>query len=218
MAFGVYGLLLVMYAAQCALYRSSFPHNSRYDFPAMLLVPLTCCILACEVWRQLRPFYPERTMDHAGLAAAGFLAFALAIANLGKGPDLVVAVRKNIDVTTAFSGELQRIVLAARENPKRPIILEAYQAGAYEPVFSFQSYLAAYGVQNVVSVRLHLDDRSHGALYDGLRRLLVQMQDTGGRGLVPLRDNLAGGSQGCISIEIDGAPDANCAGFEVNIR
>ena len=48
-AFAAYAFLVAMYAAQCGLYRMLFPHNNRYDFPAMLLIPLTACILIAEI-------------------------------------------------------------------------------------------------------------------------------------------------------------------------
>jgi hypothetical protein len=217
-AVGVYGFIVATYAVQCALYRSGFPQHSRYDFPAMLLVPATCCILACEISHKLKPLFPERTINYAQFAAAMFLLFALIITHLENAPPLYAAVRKNIEVTNLFYNELQRAVREAKETPENPIILEAYGPGAYEAVFSLSTYLPALGARNPISVRLHPDTTSLGKLYDGLQRGLYGLQEAGADGITPLRQSLAALPHGCVSIGINGSPDAACTGFQVNTR
>jgi hypothetical protein len=216
-AVGAYCFLLVTYALQCALYRSGFPLNSRYDFPAMLLVPLTCCILACEFSSKIRPFYSERTINYAQFAAAAFVLFYCATGTFyfDKGRATTIAVRNNIESTNSFFNELQRAIQAARVAPDNPVILEAYGPGAYEAVFSLATYLSSHGARNPISVRLHADEKSTGNLYDGLQRQLLDMQQSGRRGLTPLRDSLASSAAGCISIGINGLPDAACKAFQV---
>jgi hypothetical protein len=210
-----YCFLIAMYAAQCALYRSSFPYNTRYDFPAMLLVPFTCCILASEICRKAREHYPERTIDYAQLTAAGFLFFALVIVHLGRTPPLVAAIQTNVKVTNVFYNELQRLVRAAKQSPDSAIILDAYGPVTYEPVFSLSYYLPALGVRNRISVRFHRDDKFTGTFYDGLQRTLSLLQNGGTGAFTPLAESLAHASQGCLSVGIDGPPDAACAGFRV---
>jgi hypothetical protein len=219
-ALGAYGFLIASYAIQCGLYRANFPLNSRYDFPAMLLVPLCCCVLACELFHKIGPFYPERTIDYALLTAAAFvLCYGVSDStNFDRGRTLTAAVRRNIEDTTSFFRQLQSAVRAANESPESPIILEAYGGGAYEPVYSFLSYLPAYGTRNRLSVRLHPDKESSGKLYDHLQLKLSDMQEADRRGLTPLRASLANRSQGCISIGLNGAPDATCSQFRVDTR
>jgi hypothetical protein len=215
-AFGAYTFLVVTYALQCALYRSSFPLHSRYDFPAMLLVPLTVCILACETFYTMRPHFPEQTIDRAQLAtAAALFLFTMGFAYVGKGPSLTAAVQTNIETTNAFYNELQLALHAAAKSPDSPIILEAYGPGAYEPVFSLPRYLTAFGARNRISVRSHPDTISYGKLYDGLQLALDQLEQAGGDGMVPLRESLAGHPEGCVSIAINGSPEPGCAGFQV---
>jgi hypothetical protein len=214
-AVGAYGFLVATYAAQCALYHSSFPRNSRYDFPAMLLLPLTCCILACDISHKIRTFFSERTIDYAQFAAAAFLFFALVSPYFGKAPALRAAVQANIEITNSFYNELQRALRAAERTPESPIILEAYGPGAYEPVFSLSIYLPALGAKNRISVRLHPEEKSYGKLYDGLQQRLSNLEQASTGAFTPLRDSLAGHPQGCISIGINGLPDASCSGFEV---
>jgi hypothetical protein len=217
-ALGAYGFLVAAYAIQCGLYRSNFPLNSRYDFPAMLLVPLCCCVLTCEFFHKIGPFYSQRTINYALLTAAAFVLCYIASdsTNFDKGRTLTTAVSGNIERTTLFFRELQGAVGAAKGSPESPIILEAYGAGAYEPVFSFLSYLPAYGARNRLSVRLHPDKNSYGKLYDGLQLRLSNMQDAEGGGLTPLQASLANRSQGCVSIGLNGAPDATCLQFRID--
>ena len=168
MTIGAYGFLVAMYAIQCALYRSEFPLNTRYDFPAMLLVPLSFCVLACYVFDMTRLFVSERTLDYVQLATAALLFLYLAFGSSGQdnGKAISAAVRTNIETTNAFYNELRLVLSAAERSPGTPIILEAYGPGAYEPVFSLLTYLPALGAKNRISVRLHPEEKSHGKLYE----------------------------------------------------
>lgn len=218
-AIGAYCVLVVTYALQSALYRSGFPLNSRYDFPAMLLVPLTGCILACDFFSKIRPFYTERTVNYAQLAAAAFVFFYFATGStyFDKGKAIASAVRENIETTNTFFNELQRAVQAAKAAPGNPVILEAYGPGAYEAVFSLATYLTSYGARNRISVRFHPDEKATGTLFDSLQRQLSEMQESGGGKLTPLRSSLASGAAGCVSIGINGLPDVGCTGFRVKV-
>ncbi len=213
-AFAGYALLVLMYAAQCGLYRLSFPHNSRYDFPAMLLVPLTCCIVVCEVSRRLRGRFPDRVIDYAQLTAAIFLIFGLINANLGRPPDLAVAVKRNIETTNAFFTELQGAVRAAKDSPDRAVILDAYGPVAYEGIYSVRSYLRAYGVQNPIALRFHPNHKLAGPLFASLQRQMADLAAKGDAVLVPLNSVLQ--SRGCVSVGLYGPPDATCAGYQIN--
>lgn len=213
-AIGAWGFLVAIYASQCALYRSGFPFNSRYDFPAMLLVPLSLCVLACYVFYLARCYLSERTMNYAALAAAVLLGAHLASA---KSSPTFAAVRTNIATTNTFYTQLRRVLNAAQQSPSSPIILEAYGPGAYEPVFSLLTYLSALGAKNRISVRLHPEEKSQGVLYDGLQQTLAALE-SGSSSLAPLRESLANRVQGCISIGILGAPDQGCDGFMVKVR
>jgi len=216
-AAGAYGFLVLTYAGQCALYRSDFPLDMRYDFPAMLLVPLTCCILTCDFFYKIRPSFSQRTIDYAQLLAASVLLLYLAsgYAFLGKGKPLSAAVRANIEATNLFYNELQLALHAAKESPESPIILEAYGPGAYEPVYSLSTYLSVLGARNRISVRLHPGEKTLGKLYDGLEQALSVLQEAGTGVFAPLRDSLADHPERCVSIGINGLPDAGCSGFQI---
>ena len=211
LAFAGYALLVLMYAAQCGLYRISFPHNSRYDFPAMLLVPLTCCIAVCEVSRRLRGRFPDRVIDYAQLTAAIFLIFGLINANLGRPPDLAQAVKRNIETTNAFFTELQGAVRAARESPDRPVILDAYGPMAYEGIYSVRAYLRAFGVQNAIALRFHPNDKLKGALFASLQRQMSDLATKGDGFLIPLASALQ--ARECVSVGLYGPPDFRLHGL-----
>lgn len=212
-----YGFMIAMYAAQSALYRSNFPLNTRYDFPAMLLVPSSLGIAACYAFYLARDILSERTINYAQFAAAASICIGLAfgIGHPDKGKALAAAVRTNIEMTNAFYDELQLALGAAKKSPDSPIILEAYGPGAYEPVFSLSTYLPALGARNRISVRLHPEEKSEGKLYDGLQQELSDLEQAGGHGFTPLRESLARHPEDCISIGINGTPDAACSGFQV---
>jgi hypothetical protein len=214
---GAYGLIVAMYAMQCALYRAKFPLNSRYDFPAMLLVPLSLCVLACYVFCMMRGFFSKRTINYAGFATASLACLYLIAgsARLDNGKALAAAVHTNIEATSSFYNELQRALRAAEKSPESPIILEAYGPGAYEPVFSLSTYLPALGARNRISIRLHPGPNSHGKLYDDLEQRLSELEKAGSGAFTPLRDSLASPAPGCVSIGITGPPDGTCSGFQV---
>ena len=151
-AIGIYLFLIAMYAAQCGLYRNLFPQNMRYDFPAMLLIPATACVLACEVSCRLRDRFPPRVINYAQLVAAVFVIFALVNANIAKPPPaLAAAVKENIESTSAFFDEVQRLVAAAKAAPDNPVILEAHGPRAFEAVHGVPIYLRALGVKSRLS-------------------------------------------------------------------
>lgn len=215
LAFATYAFLVAMYAAQCGLYRMLFPHNSRYDFPAMLLVPFTFCILACEVFRQLRGRFDERVVQYAELNVAGFVVFALVIANVGARLPLAMEVKKNIEFTNAFFNEVQRASRAARDVPRNPIIIEAYGPKAYEGVFAVPDFLRALGSINMMSVRFHPDAKAGGPLDGNLQKDLSKLEAVGNDRLAPLAKSLASRSEGCLSIGLYGPPDSSCATFQI---
>lgn len=214
---GTCAFLVVTYALQGAIYRTRFPTNTRYDFPAMLLTPLTFSVLVCSNFYLLRSVLPMRNITRAQLATAALAILFLALAPsraLDKGKSLIAAVELNIKTTNMFYNELQRAVLAAKQSPSSPVILEAYGSGAYEAVFSLSIYLNAFGAANGVSVRLHRDDGPSGSFEDDLQRRLLKIEKNGFGAIVPLPENLTGG-QPCISIGINGVPDAGCSGFKI---
>lgn len=214
-AFAACALLVAMYAAQCGLYRMLFPHNNRYDFPAMLLIPLTACILIAEIAHKVGPRYPKRTLDRALCAAAFFVVFFLVTSHLGQPPALASAVKRNIETTNAFFREVQGIAQLAKATPDRPIIIEAGGPLAYEGVHSLPQFLTALGVTNTMAVRYHRDELSQGPLLEGLQRQLMDMETTRTDTYTPLAEAWEKHAGGCLSVGLYTRPDPACAGFQI---
>jgi len=200
-----YVFIVATYAAQCGFYRDIFPRHSRYDFPAMLLVPLTLCILCCEIFRRLR-HYPDEVLDRAKLICAIFLGFALATLAVQSPPALLAAIDRNVKTTSSFFPALQEAVRAARANPARPIILEAHGTRSVEGVHSLRIYLSALGAPNPLVVRFHV---VAGEPPTPLQSALTELQSGGA--LAPLAETLIYSTDGCISVGLYGPPDAICA-------
>lgn len=215
-----WAFLLATYAIQCALYRSTnFPMNIRYDFPAMLVTPLTSVVAAAYIFHMLRSFLSGRSVGLvAALVALSLVLIESKWSTLNNGSELLTAVDRNITFSRAFYDQVQKAAAAANRAPSDPVILDANGPASYEPVFSILTFLKSFGVRNPVSIRFHRDDIPRAKLYDTLQDSLSQMQEKGAaEGFIPLRENLDRPHAGCISIGIEMEPDGNCAGFAVKI-
>jgi hypothetical protein len=214
---GVLGTLcfmLVFFISQEIAYGGALPTGTRYDFPAMLVPIFFVYFIGCAVNRRLKEAGRETSADVRAL----FFAVTMVILFLSAGGISGAArsfdeVETNIVKTKEFSIELAAIVSRARTEPAAPIILEAYGAGAYEPVYSLQRYLRSEGLENPIAVRLHPDQTSGGPLYENLEKSLRALQDSGGTSFVRPGDLPV--STACLSIGINGEADTHCAGFKV---
>lgn len=215
-AVATYVFFIVMYAAQCGLYRGVFPRHMRYDFPAMLLVPLTFCILCCEISRCLRDRYPDDVVNRAQLITEIFVGFAAATSAVQTPPPLLAAIDRNVRTTSSFFAAVQDIVQAAKENPGRPVVLEGYGARSYEGVLSIHAYLAALGASNPVTVRYHAVSTEPTS---PLQKTLADLEGGGSKSsFSPLAETLIYSRQGCMSIGLYGPPDPICmVGFTLPV-
>lgn len=211
---GALCLLLGLFVSQELAYSGSLPGGTRYDFPAMLIPICFVYFIACVVNLRVREAGKERSAD--GWALGFGLAIAivfLSAGGIGGSVSSTDKIETNIVKTRQFSAELAAVVSRARTDPAAPIILEAYGAGAYEPVYSLQRYLQSGGLENPIAVRLHPDRELISPFYDDLENRLRVLQDRGGKSFVKLVD-LPGG-RACLSIGINGEADARCSGFRV---
>jgi len=208
-AVATYVFVIAMYAAQCGLYRGVFPRHTRYDFPAMLLVPLTLCILCCEISRRLRRRHSDEVINRAQLVAAIFVGFAVATSAFQTPLPLLAAIDSNIRTTNGFLTSLQDIVQAGKAKPEGTIVVEAYGGRSYEGVLSLKAYLVAFGASNPVAVRFHADNSEPPML---LQNALVELEGGGtANSFSPLSEILMDSKNGCISVGLYGPADATCA-------
>jgi hypothetical protein len=212
----IFCFMAAVYFTQYVFYRGDLPTQMRYDFPASLFVPFSYLALTCYVFYGLRLVVSARVTNYisAFLALGVLIAYLPIITRVDPSP-LTKAVNLNIEKTSEFFHAVQAIAAAAQQSPGADIILEAYGPGAYEPVFLVFSYMRALGVDNSVAVRLHPAPMSFGPLYDRLEKHIRDWQDNGTESYIPLSKARTSGPQNCISVGINGMPDAACATFEV---
>jgi hypothetical protein len=213
----VFVFLVAMYVSQCVAYRSALPLNMRYDFPGALFVPMNYCLLSCYVAYMTRSYFPSwSNWVVIAVILSGYLLIAKAAGQFQPW-SLRRATFHNIQRTDTFFRELQSTVTAAKNSPGRPIILETYEpwSWAYEPVFALSTYLEALGAKNPVSIRMHSNDRSSGALDEELKGRMTILQDQGSQKFVPLAASVANMKDGCISVGINGPAVPECTGFAV---
>jgi hypothetical protein len=207
--------MAAVYFTQIVFYHGELPTKMRYDFPASLFVPFSYLALICYIFYGLRLILSARVTNYisAFLALVVLVVYLPIVTRAGPSP-LAKAVDLNIEKTAEFFHTVQAIATAAQQSPGADIILEAYGPGAYEPVSSILAYVRALGADNPVAVRLHPAATSYGVLYDGLEGVIRGWQDQGTDKLIPL-SKVDTGSKNCISVGINGTPDAACATFEV---
>jgi hypothetical protein len=213
----VLAFLSAVLVSQYVAYRMPMPTDTRYDFPAMLFLPMAFVSLAWYVLDQLRDIFGTRLSNYFSLVmTVGLVGYYLpTIIGFASSP-LPQAVNENIRRTNAFFSTVQALTAAAKQAPQEPVILEAFGSGAYEPTYSMQIYLRALGADNPISVRLIPDARSQGVLYDGLERTLRFLEDQGGGLFEPLSKSLEIANRGCISVGLDGPTSPGCGkGFEI---
>jgi hypothetical protein len=214
----IFAFLVAVYVSQSVIYRSEIALGMRYDFPKALYTAFNSLLLVCYVAYLNRLYLAPATVNWLTIGFSILLCsvWAPKLAH-GLNRPLSDGVEHNIQRTNDFFHELESIVSVARASPQSPIILEAYEPWSWssEPVLSLSRYLTALGVRNPVSLRMHSGDHSSGALDDALERSMTVLQDRGDESFVPLAENVANMSKGCISIGINGPPVPACTGFAV---
>jgi hypothetical protein len=197
-------------------YQGELPLRTRYDFPAMLFVPFGYDVLICYVFYQLRSYLHSRATNYISflLALAIFVAYVPRFVRF-QAEALPRAVSVNIEKTNIFFNEISALVVRAKQSPRDPIILEAYDADSYEALTSIRNYVRAFGAINPISVRSHATENSKAALADRLEQRIKSLENEDDGQFIPLSKSLASPVSGCISVGINGAASGACAAFEV---
>jgi len=78
--------------------------------------------------------------------------------------------------------------------------------------------MPALGTRNRIADRLHPDQTSEGKLDESLWQTLSGLEQKGNDTFTALPGIMAGSLKDCISIGLNGAPDAGCSGFRINTR
>jgi hypothetical protein len=212
----IFIFMAAVYFSQQVTYQGELPLRTRYDFPALLFVPFAYDVLICYVFYQLRSYLHPRAANYISifLALAIFVTYAPSFVKF-QARALPHAVSVNIEKTNIFFNEISALVIRAKQSPRAPIILEAYDADSYEALTSIWNYVRALGAINPISVRSHATENSKAALADRLEQRIKSLENEGDGQFIPLSKSLASPEDGCISVGINGAASGACAAFEV---
>jgi hypothetical protein len=214
----IFIFMAAVYFSQQVTYQGELPLRTRYDFPALLFVPFAYDVLICYVFYQLRSYLHPRATSYISifLALAIFVTYAPMFVKF-QARALPQAVSVNIERTNIFFNEISALVARAKQSPRDPIILEAYDADSYEALTSIWNYVRALGAVNPIAVRSHVTVNSKAALADRLEQRIKLFENEGDDlfMFLPLSMPLAGPKSGCISVGINGPASVTCAAFEV---
>jgi len=151
------GLLLLWYS-QFVFYNGAWPNGSRYDFPGVLALDLAYLFLAYTLIRILPHCIPYLKFPRApqlGQAIlGGFLVLVVLLFGFREFKLINAVSQRNSYLSRQFSHSLLKIVEEVKESPNTPIVFESHNVWDYEPIFSLQRFLSAYGVQNPLALTL----------------------------------------------------------------
>ena len=126
-------------------YSGLIPSATRYDFPALLALPVYLILLlrACEETLKVCGASEVRQRD------VGVLMSLVLIGYTVLAPwSLRSAAHTSVVQNTAFDTGLRRTVDIARRNPDWPVFTESFNWMDYEPIQSIAIFLTARGVTN----------------------------------------------------------------------
>jgi hypothetical protein len=202
-------VLCVVYFSQLVFYNGVWPTNMRYDFPGMLYVPIAIYILylgAEKIFSEIPNLkHPRFVVRFGWIAALALLVFSRGFAQI------MVALEERVKVTHNFTDRIEQISSLLKQNPNDALVLESGGVWDYEPVFSYERFLRAYGVENPIFLRIH--NYSPEAVTAGLEQsLAVQLVDisSNGSSLFQPLSRLEKYKNHCFSLNLSGSFKTEC--------
>jgi hypothetical protein len=142
-------LIEMIYLSQYIFYNGSWPNQTRYDFPGVLLLYILPVLVLNTAFR-LVPLTLRTTTVVAGIAVLTVWAFTerhdvrkLRKLSLG-----------NVERTEAFTRKIDDVVAEVSRSPRRPVVLEVHNTDDYEPSSSIALFLYSLGVDNPIQLKL----------------------------------------------------------------
>jgi hypothetical protein len=147
----LYAQLLIgmIYLSQYIFYNGSWPNQTRYDFPGVLLLYVIPALVLNTVYR-LVPHTLRTATLVAGIAVLTVWAFTER-QDLRRLRKLSMA---NVERTEAFTGKLHDVVTEVSRSPRKPVVLEVHDTDDYEPSSSIALFLYSSGVNNSIELKL----------------------------------------------------------------
>lgn len=143
---GCIGVILIVIASQYIFYINQLPSSSRYDFPAVPLIPvlaLAASLLIIEVTQKSKY---ARTIG-LGVYIAVLIASCALIVRRGY-DHIQIQSRRNAEITRTFDASLNRAVSALSDNPEATVVFVSTRFIDFEPIVSVSRYLSAKQVSN----------------------------------------------------------------------
>lgn len=160
--------LLLVYVSQYVFYYGNYPVNIRYDFPGMLVGPLLLLVVFAYIVRVLKLFYPPFNAELVNRLLGLLLITLILIRGYSFTRDMS---KLNYERAKSFSTSLSRLIERLESSKDKVIVFDSYNTTDYEPIFSVQRYLDAYGVQRQKFIVLH--DYSANTASDPLGKSLA---------------------------------------------
>ncbi|WP_246837725.1 hypothetical protein [Leptospira bouyouniensis] len=136
----------VIYIFNFAFYHAKWPTGMRYDFPGVLLLPMTIILFLKIIQGRFR----------INNKKYNFILIFICIFNLnlyGLGFNLKSSI-ENRNRTNQFSSFLNETIGDLKLNPNRDIVIRIISAWDYEPYFSILDFFNYYSLTNRVLLRV----------------------------------------------------------------
>jgi hypothetical protein len=203
---------------QWVFYNGGLPAGvPRYDFPALLTLPLFAYCAALFLVRLATTVGVPRWLVFAARAAA--VIYALSLVHQ-RGFPLPAAARRTAADTRGYTASFKRLGDECKKHPGWPIVIEAYDAyGEYEVIASTQRWLYLLGGAPKTYLKLHFRSSSYkdGSLERMLATTLESLSQKGAQGndsflLTRPWSEFSGAP--CINVNFHGPPTVLCSDVE----
>lgn len=204
-------VLLAIYGSQIIFYNGSWPVGNRYDFPGLLYIPATIYLLYI--------LGEKISLERGGLSkylVRTVFVFALALVVISKGyARIILLLEEHVKLTNEFTNGLNQMSSTLKQNPDYVLVLESSDVWEYEPVFSYERFLRAYGVENPLFLRIHCYSSERFAenhddpLKIRLARHLSEISTQGNELFLPL-SRLEDYPNRCFSLVLSNAAFTKC--------
>jgi hypothetical protein len=216
-SFGWIVFFVGLYLSQVLFYNGNWPRTGgysapgRYDFPGMLYLPLTFCLIIWYVQHLNRYLNISRTWSAIVFTVFLVGCIVLVVRQRNGLKVIVNSSISNWQRTLTFTSNLSRLVELSQKYPDYALVFQTDFVWDYEPVFSYPKFLTAYSVNNP-RFFCWIDTLSSNAS-DLEKQLASDLDKTSKKGSVPFyepRHDLKSFGQRCIAVIISGEPACSC--------
>lgn len=202
-------VIWAVYFSQLIFYNGVWPTGTRYDFPGMLYIPAAIFILYL-VAEKIAIEKPRLKYPKFIVRFGWIIALALFVLLRGYAPT-IDALEKNVRVTKDFTNHIEQLSSILRLNPESALVLESGNILDYEPIFSYERFLRAYGVQNPLFLRIHgySPEVVASGLDQSLALKLLDISNQGNNLFQPL-SKIKNYQNRCYSLSLSGSFKSEC--------